>query len=139
MTNSELAARIGLSPTPTLRRVKALEEAGVIGGYRAVINAEAIERGFRALVHVELVASTVDAITEFENAVAQIDEITDGYRLFGEPDYLLHVAVRDAERYEQLYTTRLAALPGIRRAVSQIIMKPVKAPSLLTPEPSNRR
>jgi Lrp/AsnC family leucine-responsive transcriptional regulator len=130
------AKTVASSPTPTLRRLKSLEAGGVIAGYRAVIDAEAVGRGFRVLVRVDLEHSTTDAIAAFEDAVCAIDEVTDCYRLFGEPDYLLHVAVKDAETYEQVYITRLAALPGIRRAVSQIIMKPVRSRSTLTPPPT---
>ena len=64
-----------------------------------------------------------------------IEEISSGFRLFGEPDYLLHVAVEDTEAYENLNTTKLAALPGIRRAVSHIVMKEVKPTAHLTPVP----
>lgn len=126
ITNAELAARIGLSPTPTLRRVKNLEREGIIAGYRAVIDPDAIGRNFRAMVWVDLVQSTRNAIVAFETTVRAIDEVTECNRLFGEPDYLLNVTVADADAYERLYTSTLATLPGIRRAVSQIIMKRVK-------------
>lgn len=126
LSNAELARRIRLSPTPTLRRVKALEDAGVITGYHAHVDLDAVHRGFQVLVWVDLVASTTDYITAFEQAVVDIDDVMEAHRLFGEPDYLLKVAVRDATAYERLYTTTLSALPGIRRAVSQITMKTVK-------------
>lgn len=128
LSNVELADRVGLTPSPTLRRVRALEQAGVITGYHARIDPDLVGLGFRVLVWVDLVASTSDAISALEQAVSDIDEVVQAHRLYGEPDYLLQVAVRDAEAYERLYTSRLAALPGIRRAVSQIAMKTVKAP-----------
>ncbi len=126
LSNAELARRIQLSPTPTLRRVNALEEAGVITGYHAHVDLEAINRGFHVLVWVDLTASTTDYIEAFEDAVADINDVLEAHRLYGEPDYLLKVAVRDSATYEQLYTTTLSALPGIRRALSQIAMKTVK-------------
>jgi DNA-binding Lrp family transcriptional regulator len=126
ITNAELAKRIRLSPTPTLRRVRALESAGIITGYHARLDPAKVGRGFRVLVWVDLVSSTTDFITAFEEAVARIDDVLEAHRLFGEPDYLLQVAVRDADAYERLYTEVLSALPGIRRAVSQIAMKTVK-------------
>jgi len=128
VSNVDLADRVGLTPSPTLRRVRALEETGVITGYHARIDPEHVGLGFRVLVWVDLVKSTSDAIEAFEVAVLGIDEVAQAHRLYGEPDYLLQVAVRDADAYERLYTTRLAALPGIQRAVSQIAMKTVKAP-----------
>lgn len=126
MSNAELARRIQLSPTPTLRRVTALEDAGVITGYHAHVDLDAVQRGFQVLVWVDLQASTTDYIRAFEDAVQEIDDVLEADRLFGTPDYLLKVAVRDAAAYEALYTTTLSALPGITRAVSQIAMKPVK-------------
>lgn len=126
ITNAELAKRIRLSPTPTLRRVRALEAAGIITGYHARLDPAKVGRGFRVLVWVDLLSSTTEFITAFEKAVAGIDDVLEAHRLFGEPDYLLQVAVRDADAYERLYTEVLSALPGIRRAVSQITMKTVK-------------
>jgi Lrp/AsnC family leucine-responsive transcriptional regulator len=126
LSNAELARRIRLSPTPTLRRVKALEAAGVITGYHAHVDLDAIDRGFQVLVWVDLVASTTDYIEAFEEAVVHIGDVMEAHRLFGQPDYLLKVAVRDATAYEHLYTTTLSALPGIRRALSQITMKTIK-------------
>lgn len=126
LTNAELARRIRLSPTPTLRRVSGLEETGVITGYHASLDLDRIGRGFQVLVWVDLQASTTDFIEAFEDAVQDLDDVLEAHRLFGTPDYLLRVAVRDALAYEALYTTKLAALPGIVRAVSQIAMKTVK-------------
>ena len=126
MTNAALARRIRLSPTPTLRRVNALEEAGVITGYHARVDLDAVDRGFQVLVWIDLISSTADHIERFERAVVDIEDVIEAHRLFGQPDYLLRVAVRDASTYERLYTTRLSALPGIRRANSQIAMKTVK-------------
>ncbi len=74
----------------------------------------------------DLQASTSDYIQRFEDAVQDVDDVLEADRLFGAPDYLLRVAVRDAAAYEALYTTTLSALPGITRAVSQIAMKSVK-------------
>lgn len=128
LSNVDLADRVGLTPSPTLRRVRALERAGVITGYHARVDPERVGKGFRVLVWVDLVRSTSDAIEDFERAVLDIHEVEEAQRLYGEPDYLLQVTVRDAATYERLYTSRLAALPGIQRAVSQIAMKTVKAP-----------
>ncbi len=130
LSNVDLADLVGLTPSPTLRRVRALEETGVITGYQARVAPERVGKGFRVLVWVDLVKSTSDAIDTFERAVLDIDEVAEAHRLYGEPDYLLQVAVRDAETYERLYTSRLAALPGIQRAVSQIAMKTVKSPGM---------
>jgi Lrp/AsnC family transcriptional regulator, leucine-responsive regulatory protein len=126
MSNLELARAVGLSPTPTLRRVRELERGGVIRGYRAIIDPEAVQRSFQVLVWVDLVQGTRDVIEAFERALLDIPEVIEAQRLFGEPDYLLRVWVRDSDEYEHIYTNRLAALPGISKARSQIGMKTLK-------------
>jgi Lrp/AsnC family leucine-responsive transcriptional regulator len=126
MTNLELARAIGLSPTPTLRRVRALERSGAIRGYRAIIDPEAVQRSFQVLVWVDLVQGTREIIEAFERALLDIPDVVEAQRLFGEPDYLLRVAVQDSDEYERLYTNRLAALPGVSKARSQIGMKTIR-------------
>ena len=126
MSNLELAKAIGLSPTPTLRRVRRLESSGAIRGYRAVVDPAAIQRSFQVLVWVDLVQGTREIIETFEQALSDIPDVVEAQRLFGEPDYLLRVAVRDSDAYERLYTNRLAALPGVSKARSQIGMKVIK-------------
>ena len=126
MSNLELARAIGLSPTPTLRRVRALERSGAIRGYRAIIDPAAVQRSFQVLVWVYLVQGTREVIEAFERALLEIPDVVEAQRLFGEPDYLLRVAVRDSDEYERLYTNRLAALPGVSKARSQIGMKTIR-------------
>jgi DNA-binding Lrp family transcriptional regulator len=126
MTNLELARAVGLSPTPTLHRVRELERSGAIRGYRAIVDPEAVQRAFQVLVWVDLVQGTRETIEAFEQALLDIPDVIEAQRLFGEPDYLLRVAVRDSNEYEQLYTNRLAALPGVRKARSQIAMKTIR-------------
>jgi Lrp/AsnC family transcriptional regulator, leucine-responsive regulatory protein len=126
LSNLELAKAIGLSPTPTLRRVRALERQGAIRGYRAIVDPEAVQRSFQVLVWVDLVQGTREIIEAFEGALLEVPDVVEAQRLFGEPDYLLRVAVADADDYERLYTTRLAALPGVRKARSQIAMKTIR-------------
>src|SRR5262245_26162379 len=134
MSNFELAKAIGLSPTPTLRRVRRLESSGAIRGYRAVVDPTAIERSFHVLVWVDLVQGTRETIEAFEQALLEIPDVIEAQRLFGEPDYLLRVAVRDSDAYEHLYTNRLAALPGVSKARSQIGIKTIKqGPALPIP------
>jgi Lrp/AsnC family leucine-responsive transcriptional regulator len=134
MSNLELAKAIGLSPTPTLRRVRRLESSGAISGYRAVVDPAAIKRSFQVLVWVDLVQGTREIIEAFEQALLDIPDVVEAQRLFGEPDYLLRVAVRDSDAYERLYTNRLAALPGVSKARSQIGMKVIRqGPTLPIP------
>ena len=126
ISNLDLARTVGLSPTPTLRRVRQLERSGAIRGYRAIIDPEAVQRSFQVLVWVDLVQGTREIIEAFERALLDIPDVIEAQRLFGEPDYLVRVAVRDSAEYEHLYTNRLAALPGVRKARSQIGMKIIR-------------
>jgi DNA-binding Lrp family transcriptional regulator len=126
LSNAELARRIGLSPTPTLRRVRALEKAGVLRGYHAAVDPRAVGRGFQVLVWVNLANGTRQTIQAFERSLIDIDDVIEAQRLYGDPDYLLRVAVADSDAYEDLYTNRLAALPGVDKARSQMAMKTVK-------------
>ncbi len=127
LPNNELAQRVGLSPSPCLRRVRNLEEAGVIVGYRAVVDPAAVDRGFQVLVHVTMEVKDCAATMEaFEARVSELDEVVECRRMFGDPDYLLWVAVADLAAYEELYMAKLVGLPGVARTVSQLTMKAIK-------------
>lgn len=126
ISNQDLADRVGLSPSPCLRRVRALERSGVITGYRAVVDPRAVGRGFEVFVSANLVRAEAAAIAAFERAVLALDEVVEVRRMIGSPDYLLRVVVADLDAYERLYTASLAALPGVERVSTQIAMKVVE-------------
>jgi DNA-binding Lrp family transcriptional regulator len=126
ISNIELGRRVGLTPAPCLRRVRRLEELGVIRGYRADIDPEAEGRGMEVMVFAEISQMTQAAIEEFESAVVQFDEILEARRMFGTPDYLLRVTVRDHHAYEAFVTTKLSTVPYITRVVSHQTMKNLK-------------
>jgi Lrp/AsnC family transcriptional regulator, leucine-responsive regulatory protein len=126
LTNVELADRVGLSPSPCLRRVRHLEATGVIHGYTAIVDPRAIGRGYEPLVWVTLAEVTRDSMTEFEDAVAAIDDVVEVMRMMGQPDYLLRIATTDAGSFEALYMDHLARLPHVQTLTSQLAMKTVK-------------
>ncbi|MFI5527989.1 Lrp/AsnC family transcriptional regulator [Kitasatospora sp. NPDC051853] len=128
LSNQELAQRVGLTPSPCLRRVRQLEEDGVIEGYRAVVNPDAVGRGFEVLVSVE-VRREREAVEAFEAALQDIPDVIEAYRLFGSPGCLLRIAVADLKSYERLWIEKLTTLAGVTEVNSQIIMKRIKAPS----------
>lgn len=133
LPNTELAERVGLTPSPCLRRVRNLEDSGVILGYRAVIDPAAVDRGFQVLLHLTMEVKDREAMMEaFEARVAEIDEVIECRRMFGDPDYLLWVAVEDLEAYERLYMAKLVGLPGVARTVSQLTMKTIKSEGALS-------
>jgi len=127
ISNAELAERVRLSPSPCLRRVRALERAGVIRGYHADVDPAALGRGFEVTVHVELTLKDRATVEAFEAGIAGFDEVLECRRMFGLPDYVVRVAVADQEAYEAFYMNRLAELPGLARVNSQFTMKTVKA------------
>ena len=126
LTNIELADRVGLTPSPCLRRVKVLEQSGIIRGYAAIIDSAAIGRAYEPLVWVTLAKVTRDSLSEFELAVEAIDDVVEAMRMMGQPDYLLRIQTANAETFEALYMDHLAALPHVQTLTSQMAMKSVK-------------
>ncbi|MEU7986314.1 Lrp/AsnC family transcriptional regulator [Streptosporangium canum] len=131
LSNLELAERVRLTPSPCLRRVRNLEEAGVITGYRAVVDPAAVGRGFQVLAYVELEGQDAETVTAFETAVMEIDDVVECLRMFGRPDYVLRVAVPDMDSYSQLCLEKLGRLPGLDKLTSQIAMKALKSGGVL--------
>jgi DNA-binding Lrp family transcriptional regulator len=126
LANAELAERIRLSPSATLRRVRNLEASGAIAGYHADIDPAAVGRGFQVTVHATLMLRNRETIEAFEAAVAELDEVVECNRMFGDPDYLIRVAVADGEAYERFLINTFADLPGLARMTSQFTMKTIK-------------
>ena len=127
LTNVELARRVGLTPPPCLRRVKRLEDAGIITGYRAVINPAAVGRGLEVFVDVDINANDLKTVQEFEAIAARYDEVIELRRMFGRPDYFLRVAVADHAAYEAFLTGKIIGLPGVLHVTSHLTMKKIKA------------
>jgi len=125
LTLTALAARVQLSVSPCHRRVRALEDAGTITGYRALLDARTVGLTFEALVFVTMREATRDAISGFEAAVVDLDHVTQAQRLFGEPDYLLRVVARDLADFQRLYDEHLSTLPGVQKLSSTLVMKSV--------------
>ncbi len=123
LTITDLAARVRLSVSPCHRRVRELERAGVIRGYRAIVDPAALGLGFEALVFVTMRQEDRDTVAGFERAVAAIPQVLQAQRLFGDPDYLLRVLAADLGAYQQLYDQQLTALPGVQRLTSTLVMK----------------
>lgn len=127
LSNVDLAERVRLSPSACLRRVRALERTGVIRGYHADIDQAAIGRGFEVTIHVDLQIKDRRTVEDFERHVAGLDEVVECRRMFGQPDYLIRVAVADPVAYEALYMNELAPVTGVGRVNSQFTMKLVKS------------
>ena len=128
LSNVELAERVGLSPAPCLRRVRRLENDGVILGYSARIDPRAVGRSFEVLVNVDLTRKDRATFEAFEDAVAALDEVTEIRRMFGLPDYVIRVATDSIESYELFVSTKLGDAPGLAKLDSHITMKLIKSP-----------
>jgi DNA-binding Lrp family transcriptional regulator len=123
LTVTELAQRVQLSVAPCHRRLRELERNGVIRGYRAVVDADAIGLGFEVLVNVTMDREDAATIEAFETGLAQVAEVRHAERLFGDPDYLVRVVTADLAAYQALRDEKLATLPGVQRLTSTIVMK----------------
>jgi len=122
IANTELAERVGLSPSACLRRVQDLERSGAIRGYRAVIDPAARGGGFLAYVTVGLNEHTKGAQQAFERAMALCPEVRECHNITGNVEYLLRVECADLAAYKEFHTERLGVQPQVRQITSHIVM-----------------
>lgn len=122
MSNLDLADRVALSPSATLRRVQALESAGVISGYRAVLDPAAMGVGFIAYITVGLGLHTKAAQAAFEAAVARAEQVRECHNITGTVEYLLRVEVADLPAYKRFHTDILGALPQVATITTFVVM-----------------
>lgn len=127
LTNAELAERVHLSPSASLRRVQRLEREGVIAGYRAEVDAERLGLGLQAFVRVQLARHDADAVAAFAGFVNDWDEVVSCHALTGDMDYLLHVVVRDLEHFSRFLLDRLLGQSGVADVNSSFVLRTVKA------------
>ena len=125
--NTELADRVGLTPSPCLRRVRRLEETGVIAGYHARIDPAATGRSFQVVVFADLAETDRASVERFEERIVAFDEVVHVRRMFGSPDYLIDIAVADLPTYEHFLTRQLMDIPGLGHLNSHFTMKAIKA------------
>jgi DNA-binding Lrp family transcriptional regulator len=122
MSNLALADQVGLSPSACLRRVAALEKAGIIAGYRAVLNRAALGSGFVAYVTVGLNKHTKDAQEAFERAMAMAPEVRECHNITGQVEYLLRVEAADLTAYKAFHTDVLGTVPQVHSITSYVVM-----------------
>jgi len=125
LSNAELAQRIGLSPSACFRRLQRLEEQGVIAGYAAELNGEAIGKPTTVFIEVTLASQVSTALDAFERAVAACDDVLECHLMSGDFDYLLRVAVADMRDYERVHRQRIAAFPHVARIRTAFAMRAV--------------
>ncbi len=127
LTTAQLAERAALSTSPAWRRLKRLEEAGVIRGYRAELDAERLGWGVTAFVSVMLENHHLDLGERFERAVRDIPEVIACHNVSGQYDFLLQVVARDLKRFGEFSRSTLRALPGVKEISSSFSLRAVKA------------
>jgi len=127
LTQSELADRIGLSLSATQRRVKSLEHSGAIVGYRAVVDPSLIDERRIVFVGINLERHAREDIQAFQKAVVALPMIKEVHHIAGAYDYLLKVAVRDMEFFEEFHANYLASVQGIARITSFVAMSTFKS------------
>jgi Lrp/AsnC family leucine-responsive transcriptional regulator len=124
-TVARLGERVGLSPSAAHRRVKLLEAAGYISGYRARLSMEARGNPTSVFVSVTLKDQTQETLTRFEAALARRSDIEEAHLMSGDSDYLLKINVRAGESFERIHRDVLAQLPGVQRLVSQFAIRTI--------------
>jgi Lrp/AsnC family leucine-responsive transcriptional regulator len=135
MSNVDLAARVHLSAPQCLRRVRALEERGVIRGYRALVNGESLGFQVTAYVSLNIDGGKFDRVREIEATIRSFAQILECHTVSGDYDYLLKVVAPDLKSLSQFLTDRLMQIPGIADVRSMICMEEVKP---VAPWPVNR-
>ena len=126
MTNAKLAERVGLSPAPCLRRVRALEAAGVIRDYVALLDSRAVGRAVTVFIEIRLDLQVKDRLDILERAIREWPEVLECSLMTGDADYMLRVAVPDVDAYEQFLRDKLTRLEGVASIKSSFALKQVK-------------
>ena len=126
ITNAQLAQEVGLSPAPTLERVKKLEQAGVIRSYYAVIDAVSVGMGVSTFVMVSLKGHNKENIDKFMNAIRVIDEIVECHHLTGQSDFILKIVAPDIPAYQKLMLEKVSNIEVVDSLQSMVILSTFK-------------
>lgn len=131
LSNVELAQRVHLSPSACLRRVKQLEDQGVIAQYVALLNPKAVGQHGTSFTIINLDSMNTPLLEAFEQAVRSEPQVLDCFYVAGSNDYLIRFAYRDAEDLERFHTQVLMRLPGVARSNSMLVLRTVKKTTAL--------
>ena len=126
LTMADLAERVGLSHTPCWRRIKRMEEAGIVKGRALILNAEALGYSISVFAHIKLKNHDEESLNGFEDSVGEHAQIVECFSMSGESDYTLRVLARDVGDYEQFLKKVLLHLPGVASVVSSFALKTIK-------------
>lgn len=136
MTNQDLAAKVNLSPSPCLRRVRLLEQAGAITGYHATLSAKAYGLPVTVYVRISLERHSEDLVRGFEAAIVRLDAVQECHLMTGAADYLLRVMVASLEAYEDFIRKSIHRIPGISSIDSSFVYGTIKQDGVFPEIPS---
>lgn len=126
ISNQDLADRIGLSPSPCLRRVRALEDAGIVTGYRALLNAKALGYSLMALIYISMDMHTPERFENFEQQIRQISEVLECLLITGQDaDYQIKAVVKDMDAFQELLLNRITRIQGVTGVHSSFVLRKV--------------
>lgn len=126
VTNLQLSQEVGLSPAPTLERVKKLETHNIIRSYHASLDVETLGIGIKAFIMVTLDKQTDEVIKAFKAAILDIDEIVECYQITGNADYQLKIMVKDIASFERLIAEKLSKIEQIKQMQTMVILSTIK-------------
>ena len=127
LSHVELAERVGLSPTPCTRRVRRLEQAGIIQGYAAILDPKRVGQNVAAYIQIKLERHTDDVIEQFRRTLEERPEVVAAHAMTGEMDFLLQVVVPDLDALGQFTLHQLLKLPGVRDVRSSLVLETLKS------------
>lgn len=130
LSNKELAAEVGLAQSSCRERVRKLTDAGVLKGFHADVSADALGIGMRAIFAVRLRDQGLDAVTRFRELIAALPEVVESFHVAGEDDFLLHVAVREVEHLNSLWSHTLGQHDVVARVRTSLVFEHDKKPGL---------
>ena len=125
LTMQEISDRVGLSPTPVLRRIRLMEDAGLIRGYVALLDARKLERPTTVFVEITLSGQADELLEAFEREVRKIPDVLECHLMAGSADYLLKVVAQDTDDFARIHRQRLAKLPGVAQMHSSFSLRTV--------------
>jgi Lrp/AsnC family leucine-responsive transcriptional regulator len=126
ISNNDLADRIGLSPSSCLRRMRTLEESGLITGYRALLDAKRLGLSLMALIHISMDRHTPDRFSKFEESIGSLPEVLECLLITGQSaDYQIKVIVRDMDHYQELLLNQITRIEGVTGVHSSFVLRRV--------------
>lgn len=131
ITNLQLSDEIGLSPAPTLERVRKLESSGIITGYHAIVNEKILGMGIKAFIQLSLERHVENSLNTFSERMAEIEEVVECHLVTGTCDFILKVIVKDIAAFENLITNKLGNVEVIRNMQTMVILSQTKVSAIV--------